>query len=293
MNDARLRKVLGRLPGVDPEKSRVIPLSGGITNRNFRIESGGARLVVRLGGEGARFLGIDRRREAAASRAAASLGIGAEVVAFFPRDRALVTRFIPGRTMTPARARRPEAIRRIGRRLRQIHGGPRFPGRFSPFDSARRYALLARRRGGPLPAEADRALSLIPALQRALGKPPAPAPCHNDLLAANFLEQGRTIRIIDWEYAGMGDPDFDLGNFCVNQRLDEPQQKRLLSAYGIPASGAALRRLSLMMLASDLREGFWGLIQSRLSRLDFDFSAYARRHLRRFLKGARRAGLTK
>ncbi len=290
MSDARLRRILGRLPGVDPDKSRVTPLSGGITNRNYRIQSNEASLVVRLGGKGARFLGIDRRREATASRAAASLGIGAEVVAFFPRERALVTRFITGRTLTAARARRPEALRSIGRRLRQIHRGPRFPGRFSPFDSARRYARLARRRGGPLPAEAARALQMIPALQRALGKPPAAAPCHNDLLAANFLEQGRSIRIIDWEYAAMGDPGFDLGNFCVNQGLDSAQRRRLLAAYGTDAP-EALRRVELMMLASDLREGFWGLLQSRLSRLDFDFAAYSRKHLKRFLRGALRRGL--
>lgn len=291
MNDPRLRRILGRLPGVDPEGARVTALSGGITNRNFRVESGGKSLVIRLGGAGSRLLGIDRRREAAASRAAAALGIGAEVVAFFPRERALVTRFIPGRTLTPARARRPEALRRIGRRLREIHGGPRFPGGFSPFDSARRHARLARRLGGPLPPDAARALTLIPALERAVGKPPTPRPCHNDLLAANFLEEGGRIRIIDWEYAAMGDPGFDLGNFCVNQRLDERQRKRLLTAYGTTASGAALRRLSLMMLASDLREGFWGCLQSRLSRLDFDFAAYSRKHLRRFLQGALRSGL--
>lgn len=293
MRDRRLEAVLGRLPGCSGPRAKVTPLSGGITNRNFRVDCAGRALVVRIGGEGSKLLGIDRRREAAASRAAAALGIGAEVVAFFPREGALVTRFIAGRPLTASRARRPAALSRIGRSLRAVHRGPRIPGSFSPFAVVRRYARLARRRGGALPNEAKLALRLLPRLKEALGKPPALTPCHNDLLAANFLEDGNRIRIIDWEYAGMGDPGFDLGNFCVNQNLGERSRRRLLRAYGASDSQGNLRRLRLMMLASDLREAFWGLLQSRVSRLDFDFLGYSRRHLRRFLKEARREGFAR
>ena len=108
-------------------------------------------------------------------------------------------------------------------------------------------------------------------------------PCHNDLLASNFIDDGATIWIIDWEYAGMGDPFFDLGNFAVNQSLDNERCELLLQYYFGEARSADLAHLHLMRLGSDLRESFWGFLQMGVSELDFDYQEYAHHHLNRFL----------
>ena len=103
--------------------------------------------------------------------------------------------------------------------------------------------------------------------------------CHNDLLSANFLSDGKHLRIVDWEYAGMGDRFFDLGNFTVNNELGADDQDRLLSAYfDDPPTPARRAALGLFRYLSDFREAMWGLVQTALSDLDFDFAAYSRRH---------------
>ena len=116
----------------------------------------------------------------------------------------------------------------------------------------------------------------------------APVPCHNDLLAANFLDDGERIRIVDWEYAGMGDRYFDLANFAVNNDLGEDQQEELLERVlrraGRPA--ARLRALRLMLFMSDFREAMWGVVQSAVSEIEFDFADYAEKHFERLRRTA-------
>jgi thiamine kinase-like enzyme len=111
-------------------------------------------------------------------------------------------------------------------------------------------------------------------------------PCHNDLLNANFIDDGERIRIVDWEYAGMGDPFFDLGNFSVNHGLDADEDAILLAAYEGVARPARLARLRLMRVVSDFREAMWGVLQQALSTLDVDFAAYAELHFERLLANA-------
>jgi thiamine kinase-like enzyme len=109
-----------------------------------------------------------------------------------------------------------------------------------------------------------------------------PCPCHNDLLAANFIHDGERPWIVDWEYAGMGDPCFDLANFAVNNGLDEAGERELLAAYGGGDAGA----LVLMRFMSDFREAMWGVVQQAISELDFDFRAYASEHFERLERTA-------
>ncbi|MBI4607293.1 MAG: phosphotransferase family protein [Planctomycetes bacterium] len=287
--DPAIRRILARLPGLDPGKASVTPLSGGITNRNWRVDAPGGPFVLRIGGEGTELLGIDRRNEHAASAIAASLGVGAEVVAFFEDEKALVTRFVEGSALGPEDVRRPEVLARIARAVRRCHDGPPFPGSFSPFETVRAYRARAVEHGVSFPPEAARALDLLARIERALGPPERLVPCHNDLLAANFIDDGRAVRILDWEYAGMGDPSFDLGNLAVNNGLPPEDRERLLELYAGATTPRGLARLELHRLASDMRESFWGFLQSGVSRLEFDFRKYALDHLGRFLEnvGAR------
>ena len=282
--DALVQQILTRLEA--PLSSVLIPMDGGITNRNFRLESRGATLVLRIGGQNTSLLGINRAREHAASAIAARLGIGAEIVLADAALDVMVTRLIAGPTLTPELASRPATVRGIVASLKQMHGGPDFPGWFSPFEAAVELRRLALEHGVSPPAELDTAMALLGDIDEVLGRPARPRPCHNDLLPGNFIDDGHRIRIIDWEYAAMGDPCFDLGNLAVNLGLDLDARRHLLQEYFGEVRGRDLARLDLMRMASDMRESTWGYLQLGISSLDFDFMAYGCTHLDRFLRHA-------
>ncbi|HVR74800.1 MAG TPA: choline/ethanolamine kinase family protein [Planctomycetota bacterium] len=289
--EERLERILGRVGRWLGGEPVLTPLPGGITNRNYRVNAGGESFVLRLGGEGARLLGIDRRNEFAVSSIAARLGVGAEVLSFIEEEDALLTCFVEGATMTPEAASRPEVLERIVRSIRLYHEGPAFPGEFSPFATVRAYRALALERGVKFPDRAALALETLARIEGRVSPPARLVPCHNDLLAGNFIDDGRAIRILDWEYAAMGDPFFDLGNFAANQRLEGRAVERLLELYEGAARPESLARLSLLRLASDLRESFWGFLQSGVSKIEFDFIGYAGEHLDRFLERTARPEL--
>ncbi|HEX6779076.1 MAG TPA: phosphotransferase, partial [Ktedonobacterales bacterium] len=175
---------------------------------------------------------------------------------------------------------------RIVTSMQRYHAGPAFPGSFSPFATVRAYHTLALEHGVTFPDTLPQVFALMARIEEAIGTPQRLTPCHNDLLASNFIDDGQVIRILDWEYAGMGDVFFDLGNFAVNQSLDDERCALLLREYFGEARPADLAHLHLMRLASDLRESFWGFLQLGISELDFDYREYAQHHLNRFLHNA-------
>ena len=291
-----LTRALRRLPELGTGELTFTALSGGITNRNFLVSGapGGARFVVRLAGNDTYLLGISREVEHAATVTAAGVGVGPEVVAFLRPEGYLVTRFIEGGPISEADMRRPERLRQVGATLRRIHDGPAIPGLFVPFRIVEAYRALASSRGVPIPPEYDLALAIARRIELAcLTAPLELRPCHNDLLNANFIDDGSRIRIVDWEYAGMGDPYFDLGNFSINHELDRDQDAMLLAAYLGEPDGAWRRpalaaRLTLMRVLSDFREAMWGVLQQGISTLDVDFVAYSADHFDRLLAVAGR-----
>src|SRR5919108_1508610 len=275
-------QLIDRIPGWARKPDRVEPLGGGITNRNYRVQVGGQAFVLRVPAATGALLGIDRSVEHQASRLAAAAGVGPEVVAFIEPEGALVTRFVDGRGVSDAQVHEPAMLVRIAHALRRIHQAGRVNGTFSPFRVVEAYAVTAVRHGGRLPPEHERAAPLALAIEQALPSEP-PVLCHNDLLNANFIDDGATIRIVDWEYAGMGDRYFDFGNFAVNHQLSEDDELQLLSAYFGRATPGQLARLRLMRLMSDFREAMWGVVQQSISELDFDFAGYAQKHFNRLL----------
>ena len=240
--------------------------------------------MLRVGGKGTRLLGIDRGREHTCTAIAAQVGVGAEVIHFLASEDALVTRFITGNGITPETAAQPATLRRIVNSMQRYHKGPAFPGTFSPFDTVRDYHKKALERGVTFPESLPQVYALMAQIEEAIGPLHQPTPCHNDLLASNFIDDGRNIWILDWEYAAMGDIFFDLGNFAVNQTLDDEQCAELLRYYFGEARPADVAHLHLMRLGSDLRESFWGFLQMGVSELDFDYHEYAHHHLDRFLQ---------
>jgi thiamine kinase-like enzyme len=280
---------LRRLPDLATLDLTLRPLSGGITNRNFLVEAAGStdRWVIRLAGNDTHLLGISREVEHAATVAAAGVGVGPEVTGFIRPEGYLVTRFIEGSPVGDEAVHRPETIRRVADSLRRIHDGPPIPGLFVPFRIVEAYQALAAARGVSIPPEYSVARSVARRIELALlANPIELRPCHNDLLNANFIDDGARIRIVDWEYAGMGDPFFDLGNFSVNHGLTGDEDEILLEAYEGPVRPDRLARLTLMRTMSDFREAMWGVLQQGISTLDVDFVAYAGEHFDRLLAGA-------
>ena len=283
--DQHIEHILNQVPGWNAAAAQVSPLVGGITNQNYRVDIGGEIFVLRIGGKGTHLLGIDRGRESTCTSIAAQVGVGAEVIYFLPGEDVLITRFIAGSGITPEIAAQHEMLPRIVDSIKRYHAGPDFPGTFSPFDTVRSYHTLALANGVTFPETLPQVFGLMQQIEQALATSGSAyiRPCHNDLLASNFIDDTHSIRILDWEYAGMGDLFFDLGNFAVNQSLNEEQCKLLLLHYFGEVRPAHLAHLNLMRLGSDLRESFWGFLQLGISELDFDYKEYAHHHLNRFL----------
>jgi thiamine kinase-like enzyme len=281
---ARVSALLG------PRSGSVVQLDGGITNRNFRVNFGGTDYVVRLPGKRTQLLGIDRRAECIANQAAAELGIAPRVATLIEDPSCLVTAFVHGREMTLEEVQRPEAIAEIARDLRMLHdSGTELPTDFDSFRLVEEYAETGRAHGSEVPEGYDDALAAARSIEAVMRDQPGhePVPAHNDLLTANFLHDGERILLIDWEYAGMGDRWFDLGNFAVNNELDDEREAQLLEAYfGEPPDERGRATLKLFRFMSDFREAMWGVVQSGVSELDFDFKDYAQKHFTR-LEAAR------
>ena len=288
--DDELTRAMQAVPELADRRLTFTPLSGGITNRNFLVDVAGAadRYVVRLAGNDTHLLGISREVEHAATVAAAGVGVGPEVTAFLRAEGYLVTRFIEGRPVDDEAVHRPETLRRVADSIRRIHGGPPIPGLFVPLRIVEAYRALAVARGVAIPTEFGSAQAIGRRIELSLLSDPIElCPCHNDLLNANFIDDGRRIRIVDWEYAGMGDPFFDLGNFSANHGLTPDEDAVLLEAYdGAPPRRDRLARIVLMRVVSDFREAMWGVLQQGISSLDVDFVGYADEHFERLLANA-------
>ena len=281
------------MPGVEEMVERVWPgssaavevLGGGITNRNFKVSVDGGVFVLRIGGKDTELLGIDRRAEHEASLAAAAVGVGPEVVAFVEPEGYLVTRFIEGDVVVPEAMREPEPLRRVAQALKAVHAGPPIPARFDSFRVVEAYASTAAAHGVAIPAAFEQARDVAARIERVRGPVPE-RPCHNDLLTANFIDDGTRIRIVDWEYAGMGDVYFDLANFAANNDLPAEETTELLRVYFGAVAPEHERALTLMRFMSDFREAMWGVVQQALSDLEFDFGGYADQHFERLERTA-------
>ncbi len=259
-------------------------LGGGITNHNFKVMVDGEAFVLRLGGARTDQLGIDRSAEFEAGRRAFEAGVGPEVIALIPEEGWLVARFIDGRPIPPDEMRAPDTLPRVAAALRALHGAGPIPGRFDAWAVVDDYRAKAEAHGVTVPEPFAAAREVAERIRGARGPQPQ-VPCHNDLLNLNFLDDG-SIRIVDWEYAGMGDRFFDLANLSVNHEFALDDDRRLLEAYFGAVRDRDLASIRLMRFMSDFREAMWGVLQSGISELDFDFDAYAAKHFARMERTA-------
>jgi thiamine kinase-like enzyme len=260
---------------------RIERLTGGMTNANFLADFGDERVVVRIPGLNTGLLGIDRRHEATANRLAASIGVAPEVLDESHSPGYLVTRFLQARPVLPSELGAEPMLKQVSVTLNKVHRAGTVEAVFDPYAVVRDYHELAMARGVVEPFDYPLALSVVERIREARGFEPT-AFCHNDLLNENFLFDSR-LRILDWEYAGMGDPFFDLANFSINHELTPSADELLLGHYFATCESEHVAALQLMKLTSELREAMWGVVQLAVSELDIDFAAYSQGRSDRFM----------
>lgn len=259
---------------------RVEPLRGGITNANFLIDLGDEKVVVRISGENTELLGINRRHEMAAHHLASSIGIAPEVLTNSETKGWMVTRFVTGRPIPPSELASEPMLSEFVKTLRRLHRAGSIGMEFNPFSIIRNYHEIAASRDVVEPFDYPAASSVLDRIGAVRTFAPT-AFCHNDLLNGNLLYDGE-IRILDWEYAGMGDPFFDLANFSVNQELPASSDENLLRHYFESCDDSLTAVLALMKMVSELRETMWGVVQRAVSTLDIDFAAYCQERSERY-----------
>lgn len=266
-----LEQRLDGIPVLAGQERHVTPLPGGLTNANYRVRTtNGLDVVVRVSSPETGLLGVDRHAEYLNSLAAAQAGVGAPVVDYVRGGNLLVVGFLPGRTYgdDDVAANLP----RVAAALRRLHAGPAFTGRFDMFDVQRRYLEIVVDHGFRMPAgygELAPHLARVEALVRA--RPEPLVPCHNDLLAANFLDDGGDLAIIDYEYSGMNESSFELGNVIAEAQLGPDALAELCTAYDGGPSVARAARAELWGAVARYGWTLWGMIQDGTSPLDFDF----------------------
>ena len=263
---------------VEPE-----PLGGGITNTNFTVEDRGERFVVRLGDD-IPIHGVMRFNEIAAARAAHAAGISPEIV--YSADGVFIMRFIEGRTFEEQDVREPQNLDRIIHLIQTCHNeipkhfqGPALV--FWPFHVCRNYILTARQGNTRMMESLQRFVDLNEELEEAVGEVKIVFG-HNDLLAANFIDDGERLWLLDWDYAGYNTALFDLANLSSNNELTPDQEDWILETYyQKPATERIRRRLAAMKCVSLLRETLWSIVSEIHSTLDFDYVSYTGKNLSR------------
>lgn len=256
----------------------IRPLHGGITNRNYVASTPSGEYVVRIPGERTSLLGIDRAYEAEAARRAAALGIGPAVLGKIEVVGTLVTELVVGHHLEPvAFAQRLDDVVDL---IRRFHDSGPLGGSFPIHRIVEWHARDAAAHGVMAPPTYERLHQQSRRIEAAFNRAPMPmVPCHNDLLPGNVLFADDRVWLLDFEYAGMNDVFFDLGNLSVNSELTTASEERLLTRYFGAVTKSAWARLQLMKMMSEFREGMWAVVQQAISSLDTDFVAYANERL--------------
>ena len=270
------RPALDRLTCLAGRSWRVSELPGGLTNINLRVQDDqGLDVVVRWTRGDAELLGIDREAEHDNAVAAYRAGVGAEVLEYRPELAITVIAFLTGKSLTDADFNDPGVLRRSAQAVRRLHAGPRFTGEFDMFARQAGYLDVVREHGMTLPAGYADHASAWDDVRRVLATAPRPTvPCNNDLLAANYIDDGDAVWLIDYEYSGNNDACFELGNTTTECNFTEDQIDAWCEAYFGDPTTADRARVRVQALCSQYGWALWGFIQEAASPIDFDFHSW-------------------
>ena len=283
MNDDldQLNQVLSGIPGFEGISADAYTTErlGGLTNLVYRIDTGADQYVLRIPGKGTEEY-IDRAVEMHNARVAADAGVSAEVVYADAPSGVMLTRHIDGIvTMTPELfATREGAAARAGLAFKKMHDwAEAFEFRFELFAMIDDYLGILDQRKAELPAGYADVVDAAQPVREALNRNPAKlAPCHCDPLCENLLDSGERMWIVDWEYSGMNDPLWDLGDLSVEAGLTPGQDQELIRAYcGGEPGDSDFGRMIIYKAMCDLLWTLWGLIQHSDNNPAEDFWAYS------------------
>lgn len=271
-----IEQVIAAIPDWAGAEVRSAPIAAGLTNENHRVEVDGVPMFVRIPGAATDLLAVDRANELHNTRAAAEAGVGPRVLHQLPEWDVFVLEWVDARTMSIGAFEDDGWATRIAAALRRLHAGPRFRDDFDMFRTTERYLRVVDDRSIAIPDGYRERLGRLPVIEAALlVHPLTPVPCHNDLLAENYLDDGQRLWIVDYEYSGNNDPTFELGNTCQELGWGDDRVRELCAAYFGEATDALVARMRLQMLMSDVGWTLWAAIQAAISPIDFDFAGWA------------------
>jgi len=254
----------------------IQPLSGGLTNTNYKVQVDGTAYFVRVPGESTELLAVDRDNEYRNTKAAADAGIGPAVLYYLPEYYVMVLEFLKGKTMSKDSLNAPGMPQRMAQSIKRLHSGPRFLTDFNMFRLTEYYLSLCQERSIRVPNGYIERMSTVGQIEKAMAVSPLPTvPCNNDLLAENYIDDGKQLWLIDYEYSGNNDPTFELGNTCQEMQFNDAQIEEVCTAYFGKASADKIARMKLNMIMSDVGWGLWAAIQAKISTIEFDFWGWA------------------
>jgi len=269
-------EVVNKIPDWGGKDVVITPLFGGLTNSNFKVQVDGIPYFVRVPGASTDLLAINRDNEVHNSKAAFVAGVGPKVLHHLPEYNVMVLEFINGKTMSKDALNEPGMPTRMAEAIKKLNDGPGFLQDFNMFRLTEYYLSLCKERDIKIP---DGYLDRIPTIERiekAMEVNPLPTlPCNNDLLAENYIDDGKQLWLIDYEYSGNNDPTFELGNTCQEMQFNAEQIAEVCAAYFGEAKSNMIARMKLNMIMSDVGWGLWAAIQAQISTIDFDFWGWA------------------
>lgn len=271
-----IENVVSQISDWQGKDASITALSGGLTNTNYQVVVDGFPYFVRIPGESTELLAVNRQNEHHNTAAAAEAGVGPKVLYHLPEHDVMVLEFIYGETMSNQRLQAAGMPERIAESLKLLHQGPRFLTDFNMFRLTEYYLDICKQRDIVIPDGYHERMPLVNRIESAMSvQPLQTVPCNNDLLAENYIDDGKLLRLIDYEYSGNNDPTFELGNTCQELGYDEARIQELCAAYFGKATPTRLARMKLNMIMSDVGWGLWAAIQAKISKIEYDFWGWA------------------
>jgi thiamine kinase-like enzyme len=271
-----IEEVVAKIEDWKGKNVSVSPLSGGLTNTNYKVEVDGMSYFVRVPGASTELLAIDRKNEYYNTKAAAQAGVGPRVLYHLPAYDVMVLEFLQGKTMSKESLNGPGMPTRMAQAIQKLNAGPRFFSDFNMFRLTEYYLNICRDRDIRSPEGYLDRMPTVAEIEKAMSVNLLPTvPCNNDLLAENYIDDGRQLWLIDYEYSGNNDPCFELGNTCQEMQFNDEQINEVCSAYFGSAAPDKIARMKLNMIMSDVGWGLWAAIQAKVSTIDFDFWGWA------------------
>jgi len=277
-----IEEVVTKIPDWKNKKLSITPLSGGLTNSNFKVDVDGSSYFVRVPGASTELLAINRENEHYNSKAAHAAGVGPKVLHYLPEYCVMVLEFINGKTMSKDSLNEAGMPARMAQAIRKLHAGPRFLTDFNMFRLTEYYLQLCSERDIKIPDGYLERMPGIAIIEQAMSvNPLSTVPCNNDLLAENYIDDGKNLWMIDYEYSGNNDPTFELGNTCQEMQFSDAQIEEVCASYFGEATTDKIARMKLNMIMSDVGWGLWAAIQAKVSTIEFDFWGWAIERWRR------------